>query len=91
MKVKFSKNALKQLKKLDKSVSVKILKKLKEIETLENLTGEGKALINNLAGFWHYRVGGYRIICKIKDNELVILVVGVKNGSEVYDSSFSKK
>ncbi|WP_298787789.1 type II toxin-antitoxin system RelE/ParE family toxin [uncultured Campylobacter sp.] len=91
MRVKFSKNALKQLKKLDKSVSVKILKKLKEIETLENPTGEGKALMNNLAGFWRYRVGGYRIICKIKDDELVILVVGVKNGSEVYDSSFSEE
>ena len=91
MRVKFSKNALKQLKKLDKSVSIKILKKLKEIETLENPRDEGKALMNNLAGFWRYRVGRYRIICKIKDNELIILVVGVKNRSEAYDSSFSEE
>ena len=47
MRVKFSENALKQLKKLDKSASVKILKKLKEIETLENPRGDGKALMNN--------------------------------------------
>ncbi|WP_298976971.1 type II toxin-antitoxin system RelE/ParE family toxin [uncultured Campylobacter sp.] len=91
MRAKFSENALKQLKKLDKSVSVKILKKLKEIETLENPRNEGRALMNNLTGFWRYRVGGYRIICKIKDNELIIPVVGVKNRSEVYDSSFSKE
>ena len=89
MRVKFSKNALKQLKKLDKSVSIKILKKLKEIETLENPRDEGKALMNNLAEFWRYRVGGYRISCKVKDNELIILVVGVKNRSEAYDSGFS--
>ena len=91
MRAKFSENALKQLKKLDKSVSVKILKKLKEIKTLENPRDDGKALMNNLARFWRYRVGGYRIICKIKDNELVIPVVGVKNGSEAYDSSFSEE
>lgn len=91
MRAKFSENALKQLKKLDKSVSVKILKKLKEIEALENPRDESKALMNNLAGFWRCTVGGYRIICKIKDDELVILVVGVKNRSEAYDSSFSEE
>ncbi|WP_170019368.1 hypothetical protein [Campylobacter sp. RM16190] len=36
MKVNFSKNALKELKKLDNSISIKILKKLKEIEGLDN-------------------------------------------------------
>ncbi|WP_170020315.1 type II toxin-antitoxin system RelE/ParE family toxin [Campylobacter sp. RM16190] len=88
MKVNFSKNALKELKKLDNSISIKILKKLKEIEGLDNPRDEGKPLIGNLSGLWRYRVGGYRIICKIKDYELIVLVLGVRNRSDAYDGEF---
>lgn len=44
----------------------------------------GKALSGNKAGFWRYRVGDYRIICDIEDEELVILVVEVNHRSKVY-------
>ena len=37
----------------------------------------GKALRYNLKGFWRYRVENYRIIVKIEENELLILVVQI--------------
>ena len=50
MKVNFSENALNELTKLDKGISARILKKLKEIERLDNPRDSGKALVGNLAG-----------------------------------------
>ncbi|AQW83577.1 type II toxin-antitoxin system RelE family toxin [Campylobacter pinnipediorum] len=91
MKISFSKNALKEVKKLDKSVGIKILKKLKEIESLDNPRDEGKPLVGNLSGLWRYRVGGYRIICKIKDHELIVLILGIKNRNNAYDSEFDSE
>ena len=85
MKVNFSENALAELTRIDKGISARILKKLKEIERLDNPRDSGKALVGNLAGLWRYRVGDYRIICKINDNELIILVINIKKRSEAYN------
>ncbi|WP_103594792.1 type II toxin-antitoxin system RelE family toxin [Campylobacter concisus] len=85
MKVNFSENALTELTRLGKGISARILKKLKEIERLDNPRDSGKALVGNLAGLWRYRVGDYRIICKINDNELIILVINIKKRSEAYN------
>ena len=85
MKVNFSENALTELTRLGKGISARILKKLKEIERLDNPRDSGKALVGNLAGLWSYRVGDYRIICKINDNELIILVINIKKRSEAYN------
>ena len=85
MKVNFSENALTELTRLGKGISARILQKLKEIERLDNPRDSGKALVGNLAGLWRYRVGDYRIICKINDNELIILVINIKKRSEAYN------
>lgn len=85
MKVNFSENALTELTRLGKGISARILKKLKEIERLDNPRDSSKALVGNLAGLWRYRVGDYRIICKINDNELIILVINIKKRSEAYN------
>lgn len=45
----------------------------------------GKALKGTSAGLWRYRVGDYRIICDIRDGELVVLVVRIGHRREVYD------
>lgn len=85
MKVIFSANALKQLKKLDKPMSSRIVAYMAEVAKLQNPRDRGKMLVGNLLGFWRYRVGDYRILCRIKDNELVITVVDVGHRREVYD------
>jgi mRNA interferase RelE/StbE len=37
----------------------------------------GKALSGDMKGIWRYRVGDYRILTKIEDNNFVILVIHV--------------
>ena len=44
----------------------------------------GKALTEELKGFWRYRIGDYRLICKIEDEELVILALEIGHRREVY-------
>lgn len=56
-----------------------------EIASLENPRTREKTLVGNLVGFWRFRVGNYRILCKIKDEELYILVVEIGHRSKVYE------
>lgn len=44
----------------------------------------GKALSGPLAGFWRYRVGYYRIVTRIEDERLTILVVRIGHRGDVY-------
>lgn len=45
----------------------------------------GKALRGNKKGLWRYRVDKFRIICKLEEEELVILVVVVAKRDVVYE------
>ncbi|MCB5138851.1 type II toxin-antitoxin system RelE/ParE family toxin [Streptococcus mutans] len=45
---------------------------------------DSKMLVRNLKGFWHYRVGHYRIICRIEDEELIIVAVNGGHRKDVY-------
>lgn len=44
----------------------------------------GKGLVANKSGQWRYRIGDYRLICKINDNELVILALAIGHRRDVY-------
>ena len=46
----------------------------------------GKWLTANRSGQWRYRIGDYRLICLIEDNELVILALSVGHRREVYEN-----
>ena len=66
-KVVFSKDALKQLKKLDKSVAALIVGWIrKNLENCSDPRRHGKGLTANRSGQWRYRVGDYRLICEIR-------------------------
>jgi mRNA interferase RelE/StbE len=64
-------------KEIEKYLSSRVL-------TADHPRSLGKALKGNLSNYWCYRSGDYRIICKIEDHELVILVVRVAHRKEVY-------
>lgn len=85
MTLDYSDKVLKQLQKLDKSVSKRILDYMDEVAKLENPRVRGKALVGNLLGLWRYRVGAYRVLCRIRDEELIIVVVDIGHRKEVYD------
>jgi mRNA-degrading endonuclease RelE of RelBE toxin-antitoxin system len=52
----------------------------------DNPYAKGKALVGDRKDSWHYRVGAYRIIVEIRNNELVVLVLAVGNCKDIYGS-----
>lgn len=86
-KISIDSRAGKELKKLDKLAQKKIILYLKEqIAILDNPRLFGKALQGDKRGLWRYRVGDYRIICQILDDELIILVVKIGHRSTIYNN-----
>ena len=75
----------KQFKKLDKSVQRTIDKWIQAhlINTADPYAS-GKALVGNFKGYWRYRIGSYRLLVKINDNELTIVAVDIDHRSVVY-------
>lgn len=84
-RVEFSKDALKELKKLDKHTAAMIIGWIrKNLDGCENPRQHGKGLTANRSGQWRYRVGDYRLLADIQDNRIVILILHVGHRSEVY-------
>lgn len=53
-------------------------------ELARNPKRVGKALERELEGYWSARRGPYRIIYRIDDDQLVVLVVNVDHRADVY-------
>jgi mRNA interferase RelE/StbE len=85
-KIEFSPAADRELSKLDPQHIRRILKFLHErVAKLDDPRSIGKALQGSALGeFWKYRVGDYRLICKIEDTRLVVLVLRVGHRKEIY-------
>lgn len=85
-KVEFTSHALKDLKKLDRHTAALILGWIrKNLESCENPRLHGKALTANRSGEWRYRVGDYRLLAKIDDNRITILVLNIGHRRDIYD------
>ena len=84
--IKIQEPAEKDLARLDKPIARRIIKFIRErLVTLDDPRSIGGALKGSKFGeFWKYRVGDYRIICKIEDVEITIYVVTIGNRREVY-------
>ena len=81
----FDERAVKELKKLGRQAQREILKYLDErIATEEDPRRFGKALRGELAGLWRYRVGDYRMICSLKEGQMLVLVLRVGHRRDVY-------
>ena len=76
----------KEFKKLDRYTQ-KMIKSwiVKNLVVCENPRVHGKDLTANRTGQWRYRIGDYRLICLIKDKELIILAMTVGHRKEVYE------
>ena len=84
MKVEYAPAASKQFSRLDKPTQSRIKKYMSTIASLDNPRSRGKSLTSNLSGLWRYRVGDYRILCRIRDDKLVITVIEIAHRSTVY-------
>ena len=85
-RVIYEERALKQLRKMERKISEKIILWIeKNLNGCESPRSKGKALSGTLTGMWRYRIGDHRILAEIKDGELIILVIEVRNRKNVYD------
>jgi len=83
---RFSESARRELFKLDRQAQKDIVSYLeKRIASKEDPRRFGKPLKAELAGLWRYRVRDYRLICQIKDEVMLVLVVSVGHRKNVYD------
>ena len=82
--VVWTNKAAQEYGKLDNSVRKQIDKYLDKISVSADPCSMGKALSADLTGLWRYRVGDYRIVVKIDNTELIVLIVSVKHRSIVY-------
>ena len=84
--INFETAAEKDLAKLDNSAARRIVTFLRErLAALDDPRSIGEALKGTKLGdFWKYRVGDYRVIARIEDSEVTIIVVRVGNRKEVY-------
>ena len=86
-KVEYLPQALKALEKMDKFTKRIIVEWIeKNLVDCENPRQHGKPLAANRTGQWRYRIGDYRIIAKIEDDKLLILVIRIGHRREVYDN-----
>lgn len=85
-KIELDPAAERELDKLDPQTARRILEFLFErLTTLDDPRSIGEALKGSrLGGFWKYRVGDYRVIARIEDGALIVLVVRIGNRREIY-------
>lgn len=84
--VEFSPAADRELAKLDAPQAKRILKFLHErVSKLDDTRSIGEALRGSRLGeLWKYRVAHFRLICKIEDHRLVVLILRVGHRREIY-------
>lgn len=91
-RLKFLPTALKEWKKLDNSIQVKLKKKLKERLTSPHF------MSSRLSGFKnHYKIklraSGYRLVYEVIDEEIFVLVIaiGKREKKSVYTKARKRK
>ena len=83
--VEYLPQVYKTLEKMDKFTKRIIVGWIeKNLVGTENPRLFGKPLSANRAGQWRYRIGDYRVIAKIEDDKLIILVIAIGHRREIY-------
>ena len=84
--VEFDPAAAKELRKLDPPVARRIVAFLRErLSVLDDPRSIGEALRGDALGeFWKYRLGDHRVIARIVDRRVLIVVVRIGHRREIY-------
>jgi mRNA interferase RelE/StbE len=84
-RVEITRTAEKQIQKLNRTAQETIIRFLRErLQPADNPRQWGKPLHGDKGGLWRYRVGDYRLICDIQDEQVVVLVLRVGHRKDVY-------
>ena len=84
--IRLSDHAHQDVGRLDPQLARRIYQFLfGRLAKLENPRSIGEALRGSKLGeYWKYRVGDYRLICKIEDARLLVLVLRIGHRREIY-------
>jgi len=80
MNIRFQESAKKDLKKIDKKNIIKILKEIEKLENYPNISNIKK--LKNYYPPQRLRVGNYRVLFDIENNEIII--VRIKHRKDAY-------
>ena len=84
-RIEFLPAAEKELAKPGRAEAKRIIETLKtRIAPLDDPRRLGSALSGQLGGLWRWRIGDYRVVARIEDERITILVVRVAHRREVY-------
>ena len=92
-RIEFDAGALKELRGLDKQVARRITRFLRErLGVMDDPRGLGAPLRGSgsppgSVALWRYRVGDWRIVARIEDEVLRVLVLRIAHRREVYRRS----
>lgn len=85
-RLEFTKDARKQLKKMDKHQATLLTRWLyQHIHGIEDPRKYGKGLTANRSGQWRYRIGNHRVIVEIEDERLVVTAIQIGHRRNIYD------
>jgi mRNA interferase RelE/StbE len=84
--IRLSDRAQQDVGTLDRGIAKRIYRFLfVRLAKVEDPRSIGDALHGSKLGeYWKYRVGDYRLVCKIEDDQLVVLVLRVGHRREIY-------
>jgi mRNA interferase RelE/StbE len=83
--IEFDSEAENDLKKIDREMQRRIMRYLRErIATGKDPRRFGAPLRRELSGLWKYRLGDYRIICRIEDKKVVVYVIRIGHRKDIY-------
>jgi mRNA interferase RelE/StbE len=84
-RIEYEAAAQKQLKKLDRAAAERIVRTLqRDLDRHHDPRDFGEALVGEWTGYWRYRVGAYRAICRIEDAVVTVFVIEVAHRRQVY-------
>jgi mRNA interferase RelE/StbE len=82
----FTEGARKEFLKLNRQVQTEILRYFdSRIAGKDNPRRFGKPLRGDLTGVWRYRIGDYRVLCQIRNEQLLVLVISVGHRKNIYE------
>ncbi len=83
--IEWDERAFKEFKRLDRKAQEIIRRYLKErIAVDDDPRRFGAPLSHDLAGFWKYRIGDYRVIRHIEEDKLVVFIVRARHRKHAY-------
>lgn len=76
MKFIFKESAAQQIRKLDRPIRIRILKKLQFYLTQQNPLKFAEPIRDSRFGHWRFRIGDCRVLFDVKDDIIIVLKLG---------------